>query len=157
MRVISGGQTGVDRAALDAARAAGIDIGGWCPRGRRAEDGRIPDSYPLHETPAATYAQRTRWNVRDADATLILAAGPLAGGTALTRQEAERLGRGLLVVDLDHLTGPEEIAAQAGRIRAWIEAEGLLVLNVAGPRESSAPGVYRRARDLLLRVFSPDS
>ena len=157
MRVISGGQTGVDRAALDAALTAGIDIGGWCPRGRRAEDGRIPDSYPLHETSTATYAQRTRWNVRDADATLILAAGPLTGGTALTRQEAERLKRPLLVVNLDHLTGPKEIAAQADRIRDWIEEGGLLVLNVAGPRESSAPGIYRRARDLLLRVFSPDS
>jgi hypothetical protein len=105
--------------------------------------------------PAATYAQRTRWNVRDADATLILTAGRLAGGTALTRQEAERLGRPLLVVDLEQVVNPKERAAEADRIRAWLEELGVLVLNVAGPRESSTPGIYRQAKDLLAQVLSP--
>ncbi len=145
----------MDRAALDAALAAGREIGGWCPSGRRAEDGCIPDQYPLHETPAATYAQRTRWNVRDSDATLILAAGPLVRGTALTRQEAERLGRPLLVINLERVVSPAEQAAAADRIRDWVEDLGVMVLNVAGPRESSTPGIYGRAKDLLAQVFSP--
>ncbi len=92
-KIVSGGQTGVDRAALDAALALGVPCGGWCPRGRRAEDGEIPARYPLRETPLPTYEQRTEWNVRDADGTLVLTRGPASGGTALTLALAERLGR----------------------------------------------------------------
>src|SRR5512134_3746342 len=99
-RVVSGGQTGVDRAALDAALALGLPCGGWCPRGRRAEDGAIPLHYPLRETPTARYPQRTEWNVRDSDGTLILTRGRPRGGTAYTISVARRLGRPLLVVDL---------------------------------------------------------
>ena len=83
-KIISGGQSGVDRAALDAALAAGLELGGWCPKGRRAEDGPIADRYPLNETDCESYATRTRWNVRDSDATLILCDAEPAGGTALT-------------------------------------------------------------------------
>lgn len=75
-QIISGGQTGVDRAGLDAALGLGIPCGGWCPRGRRALDGRIPDQYPLRETEARNYNRRTEWNIRDSDATLILNIGP---------------------------------------------------------------------------------
>jgi hypothetical protein len=147
-RVISGGQSGVDRAALDVAIELGVACGGWCPRGRRAEDGRIPGRYPLHETPSAGYAQRTGWNVRDADATLVLHRGRLRGGTALTVTLARRLSRPCLTVDLVCVPDPSAI-------RSWFEQEQVLVLNVAGPRESQAPGIGAQARALLRAVLAP--
>lgn len=147
MQIISGGQTGVDRAALDAARACGLPCGGWCPRGRRAEDGSIPADYPLCETPSVEYAVRTEWNVRDSDATLILTAGPLSGGTALTRAVADRLGKPCLIVDLDD---PPPVRTIAERLRT----PTIPVLNIAGPRESTVPGVYARARQFLEELFA---
>ncbi len=145
-RVVSGGQTGVDRAALDAALEAGLEIGGWCPAGRRAEDGRIPDRYPLQETPSAETAERTEWNVRDADGTLVIFAGPLRGGTELAVQVAHRLGKPLLVVDLARPTDPAEVTR-------WIAVFGIRTLNVGGPREGESPGIYRHAMPLLRGVF----
>jgi hypothetical protein len=147
-RLISGGQTGVDRAALDVALALGLPCGGWCPRGRRAEDGRIPDRYPLRETPSAAYSQRTEWNVRDADAVLVLFRGRLRGGTALTVALARRLGRPCLTVDLAGEPDPVAIAA-------WIAAHAVATLDVAGPRESQAPGIAAQARALLRAVLAP--
>ena len=149
-RVISGGQTGVDRAALDAARAAGLPIGGWCPAGRRAEDGLIDQAYPLHETPTSRYSERTCWNVRDSDATLILTRGDVTGGTALTARHARLLQRPLLVVDLNATASLAEAAEQ---IADWLDDAGLVVLNVAGPRESSRPGIYRAAWELLTAAW----
>jgi hypothetical protein len=146
LKVVSGGQTGVDRAALDAARAIGLPCGGWCPRGRRAEDGAIDVGYPLAETPSAAYAQRTEWNVRDSDATLVLTRGRARGGTALTIRLARRHGKALLVVDLSHDPSPEEAAR-------WIAVHRVGVLNVAGPRESQRPGIGLDARAYLERVF----
>src|SRR5215217_2323846 len=93
MKIVSGGQTGVDRAALDVALELGIECGGWCPAGRQAEDGPIDARYPLRETPSADPAQRTEWNVRDSDATLLLTTGAASPGTELTREVARRLGR----------------------------------------------------------------
>ena len=146
LEVVSGGQTGVDRATLDAALGLGLPCGGWCPRGRRAEDGPIHSRYPLRETPAADYSQRTEWNVRDSDGTLVLTLGRPSGGTAFTIAAARRLGRPLLVLDLHD--GPEPETA-----RHWIEAEGIAVLNVAGPRESQRPGIGEKARAFLERLF----
>ena len=134
----SGGQTGVDRAALDAALAAGVPVGGWCPRGRRAEDGPIPARYDLRETPSADYAERTTWNVRDADATLVLTQGDAADGTALTLAYAHTAGKPLLVVDLEAGPAPEDAAR-------WVRQHEVRVLNVAGPRERTVPGVYEQA------------
>jgi len=139
--VVSGGQTGADRGALDAALALGLPCGGWCPRGRRAEDGPIPDRYPLRETPAADYPQRTEWNVRDSDGTLILHAGRVDRGTALTVRLAERYRRPLLVREAAR-TRPEEI-------RAWLAAHAIRRLNVAGPRESRSPGLQAAVETLL--------
>lgn len=147
-RVVSGGQTGVDRAALDGALALGIPCGGWCPRGRRAEDGRIDMRYPLQETPSRDYAERTEWNVRDADGTLILTRGAPQGGTALTLEIARRLGRPALVLDL-------AAARNAGTVRDWLAREGIRVLNVAGPRESAAPGIHAEALSLIQMVLAP--
>lgn len=148
LSIVSGGQTGVDRAALDSALALGLAVGGWCPLGRRAEDGPIPGLYPLRETPTQDYGQRTEWNVRDSDATLILSRGRLTGGSARTAEHAHRLGRPLLTLDLDAAPDPA-LAAD------WVRRQGVRVLNVAGPRESGAPGIYAQALgwlETLLRL-----
>jgi hypothetical protein len=144
--VRSGGQSGVDRAALDAAMAVGLPVEGWCPRGRRAEDGRIADRYPLRETPSYRYAQRTAWNVRDSDGTLVLLFGEAAGGTKLTVEEAQRRGSPYHVQRLD--------AADAlPSVLRWLGKEDIRDLNVAGPRESEAPGIYDAAFTVLRRLF----
>lgn len=147
LRVVSGGQTGVDRAALDVALTLRLPCGGWCPRGRRAEDGPIDPRYPLRETPSRDYAERTEWNVRDSDATLILHHGPLMGGTALTLALARRHRRPVLAVDVG-------AKADAAAVQAWLRDLRPRVLNVAGPRESRAPGIQAEAARFLRRVLS---
>jgi len=146
-KVISGGQSGVDRGALDAARWLGIEHGGWCPRGRRSEDGPIPHLYQLRETNQADYSVRTERNVVEADGTLILYRGELSGGTELTRRLALRHQRPLLLMDLDEPLEP-------GDLRAWITDHGVRVLNVAGPRESSCPGITDEARRMVIGALS---
>ena len=146
-RIISGGQTGVDRAALDAAQDCGIASGGYCPQGRRAEDGAIPSHYPLTELPSADYATRTRRNADAADATLILTRGPLSGGSAYTARIARQLGKPLLVIDL-------AARPRVHTARAWLAAQAVCVLNVAGPRESKVPGIYQQAHRFLLRLLA---
>jgi hypothetical protein len=147
LTIVSGGQTGVDRGALDAAIALGIPHGGWCPRGRLAEDGAIPSRYKLTETDSPDYSIRTERNVLDSDATLILYRGELRGGTELTRQLAERHGKHCLVVDLDR-------PPHADEIRQWIVDIQPGTLNVAGPRESQSPGICARTTELLKRLFA---
>lgn len=154
-RVVSGGQSGVDRAALDAAIALGVPYGGWCPLGGWAED--MPDPpgvlalYPqLAPTPLADPQQRTRWNVRDSDATLILTApGAISAGTALALATVFELDRELAVLDaLD----PGEALDDA---RAMLDAlPARAALNVVGPRESEAPGIYEAAVALLAGLFA---
>ena len=146
MKIVSGGQTGVDRGALDAAIGAGIAHGGWCPRGRLAEDGRIPDRYELLETDSPDYATRTQQNVVDSDATLILFRGRLSGGSELTRRLAKKHGRPHFVVDMDD-------APQTEEIRRWLLAHRVEVLNVAGPRESQHPGIAALAREFVGRLI----
>jgi len=155
-KLVSGGQTGADRAALDVAIRLGTPYGGWCPRGGRAED--LPDppgllrTYPeLVETPTTDSAVRTEWNVRDSDATLLLTdrPGSLSGGSALSRDLATRLGRPVLVIS----TG------DADAVRTWLrelreQSAQPLVLNVAGPRESKEPGLYAAASRLLEQVLA---
>jgi len=148
--IISGAQTGVDRAALDAAIACGLDYGGAVPRGRLAEDGPVDRRYGcLTELDTGDYAARTEHNVRDADATLILCPGHPEGGTALTERLARRLRKPVLVVDIER--EPDSVAVK--RMRAWIEENNPSVLNVAGPRESRFPGVYARTRAILEKLF----
>jgi hypothetical protein len=135
-RIVSGGQTGIDRGALDAALAAGFACGGWCPAGRRAEDGRIPPAYPLRALRRGGYPARTVRNLLDGDGTLILFRGELDGGTELTRAECERRGRPWLAIDaLDH--EPPQAASLAA---AFVAAHRIATLNVAGPRASKWPG-----------------
>ncbi len=145
-KIISGGQTGVDRAALDVAIELGIPCGGWCPQGRRSEDGVIPEQYPLQEAPTSNYADRTALNVRDSDGTLILAKAPLRGGTALTQKMADRYGRPSRVVD------PRDVASIAAVIE-WLKANRIKVLNVAGPRESLRQDVGHAAAQFLRRLL----
>lgn len=145
VRIVSGGQSGADRAALDWAIARGLAYGGWCPRGRRAEDGRIAQHYALEETPSRDYAQRTRWNVRDSDATLIVSrAASLTGGSAYTARCAERLGKPWLHAR----PGADDAAA----ILAFLDQNRVRTLNVAGPRASTEPGVYEYVLALLESV-----
>ncbi|HEX5038022.1 MAG TPA: putative molybdenum carrier protein [bacterium] len=148
-RILSGGQTGVDRAALDVARDFGLARGGWCPKGRKAEDGKIDAVYPLEETPSADYAQRTEWNVRDADGTLVLSWGKPDGGTALTLEIARRLEKPLLHFDLT-------VGIDPRRFEAWVDEEGIAALNVAGPRESREPGkIHATASGALRTLLAP--
>lgn len=133
-KIVSGGQTGADRAALDWAIEQGVLHGGWCPKGRRAEDGRLPDRYQLQETPSRSYRQRTAWNVRDSDATLIVTlTASLTGGSLLTQQCATRTNKPCL-----HLFPHPEWQDQ---LSAFVKRQRIGVLNVAGPRASSAPGI----------------
>jgi hypothetical protein len=143
--IISGGQTGADRAALDFAISRGIPHGGWCPLGRRAEDGVLDARYQMRETESRNYRQRTRRNVADSDATLILNLGELVDGSLATRQFAEQANKPVCVVALD----ADDLAAEVGRVRGWLAAHRIAVLNVAGPRESKRPGVYRQALAFL--------
>jgi len=144
-KIVSGGQTGADRAALDWAIANSIAHGGWCPRGRRAEDGRIAARYALKETPSAEYDQRTRWNVRDSDGTLIISrALHLTGGSAYTARCAERFGKPWLHV---HPGTQGERAA-----REFLERHRIRTLNVAGPRASGDPEIYSHVLGLLERL-----
>ena len=145
-KIVSGGQTGVDRAALDWALARGVPCGGWCPLGRWAEDGPIDVRYPLRETPGADPAQRTEWNIRDSDGTLIVTlARRMSGGTLLTAGLARRLARPLL-----HLAKADSPAAeQAESLRQFIGQHEIRVLNVAGPREAGEPGVGEFVAGLL--------
>ncbi|GAB4241493.1 MAG: hypothetical protein Kow00109_16930 [Acidobacteriota bacterium] len=144
--VISGGQTGVDRAALDAALKVRLPASGWCPRGRLSEEGPIPARYPLQETPSAEYGQRTAWNVQASDGTLLCCQGPPGGGTALTWELAIRSGKPLFIVDLDQ-------APPAASVWCWLQEMRIRVLNVAGPRESQRPGIYRAAFVYLCEVL----
>lgn len=132
-KIISGGQTGVDRAALDAAISAGIPHGGWMPAGRWAEDGIISTKYMLIETPSHEPAQRTEWNVRDSDATLVLGSNAASPGTALTIEMARKYRKPILVIYLEEFCCIDDVAT---KINAWIKCINCSVLNIAGPRAS---------------------
>ncbi len=144
-RIVSGGQTGVDRAALDAALARDFPCGGWCPHGRWSEDGPIPGRYPLRETDSPDPAERTEANVRDSDATVVIANGPPAGGTRLTAELALRLGRPLCRIDI----GRVDVAGAIELLAGFVEAQAVGVLNVAGPRRSQAPEAEEMTREIV--------
>lgn len=152
-KVVSGGQTGVDRATLDWACSHRIPHCGWCPQGRRASDGTLSLKYQLRETESAGYRQRTKLNVQDSDATLIFNMGELDGGSLQTLQFAERMAKPHLVVQLDQGI-PDELAA---RITEWLIADKFNTLNVAGPREEKRPGIYALTLSVLDRcTASPE-
>ena len=145
-KIISGGQTGVDRAALDVALEMGIPAGGYCPKGRKAEDGPIDPRYPLQELNSPHYPARTERNVLESDGTLIINEGPLEGGVALTLKMAKKYKKHFLIIH------PSKSLAVSEVIK-WLKSNPINVLNVAGPRESNSPGIYDKAFSLLLRLF----
>ena len=149
-KVISGGQTGVDRAGLDAAMAAGIPVGGFCPKGRTAEDGTIPDNYPLEELTSYRYYMRTEKNIVESDGTLIINKGHLTEGTKLAYDFTAKNGKPRLVIqlDADQVIHPELVIK-------WIKAQRITTLNIAGPRESKFPdGIHKEAYYYLEQVFT---
>jgi hypothetical protein len=146
-RIVSGGQTGVDRAALEAAAAFKLDYGGWCPKGRLAEDGAIPKQYAfLQETDSSNYSERTERNVQDSDGTLILYSQVLLGGTKLTLELAKMHKKPVFLVDLGSQVGAE-------RVVKWAATNNIHVLNCAGPRESECPGINEQSRRFLMEVI----
>jgi hypothetical protein len=149
--IVSGGQTGADRAALDWALAHGVPCSGWCPKGRKAEDGPIDLKYPVKETPSESYIQRTEWNVRDSDATILFSIEPtLTGGSLRTMEFARKHGK-------PHLHLCAENVTSADNLRAFFECHDVKVLNVAGPRASSEPEVGQFVMALLDGVLDvPD-
>ncbi len=149
-RIISGGQTGADRGALDAAIDLGIRHGGFCPKGRRAEDGTIPERYELEETESADYAERTRKNVEAADATVVFARGKPKGGSALTVSLAEAAHKPVLAIDRN----AESPFGACLLLDAFLTRVRPRVLNVAGTRESEAPGLAKDVREIMQRVLS---
>ena len=159
--IISGGQTGADRAALDFAIRQGIEHGGWCPHGRLAEDGVIAELYQLQETKSRRYDQRTKWNVRDADVTVLLTISPeLRGGTAMTARYATNIGKPWLHVcregeqsDNGKPRRSELIAESALQLRAFVAEHKACRINIAGPRASQEPEVGVFVRDVLTAVF----
>jgi hypothetical protein len=149
-RVISGAQTGVDRAALDAAIDASIPVDGFCIKGRRAEDGIIPETYPFLELETTQYSIRIEHNVVVSDGTLIINKGPLSHGTKLSYDFAVKNLMPCLIVQLD-----AEDKITPFQVVRWIEGQRIVTLNVTGPRESKIPeGIYKEAYSYLERLFS---
>jgi hypothetical protein len=152
--IISGGQTGADRAALDFAIEHGLAHSGWCPRGRLAEDGVIASRYELRETPSRRYAERTEWNVRDSNATIVFTiARAVSGGTSLTLACARRSGKPSLHLSRDSLAelhgDVEPEAAAASLLLAFLNEHDVQTLNIAGPRESQEPAIADFVRSVL--------
>lgn len=149
LTIVSGGQTGADRAALDWAIARVVPHGGWCPRDRKAEDGELAGIYQLQETESTNYRSRTARNVRESDATLIVNLGELEGGSLETLRIAERSRKPVRVIQMDAAPDQEVIED----LRAWLSVLRVQKLNIAGPRESKRPGIYLVTQTLLDRLF----
>lgn len=145
-KIISDGQTGVNRAALDIAIAFNIAHGGWCPKGRKAEDGVIANVYRLRETPTVDYSSRNAWNLRDSDGTLVVTAEgkPPMGGILLTMVKAEALGKPCAIFDVVNLE-----ARSVDAVAVWVKSHNVRTLNVVGPRASQFPHIYSLAYTAL--------
>jgi len=143
MKIISGGQTGVDRAALNVALDTGIECGGFCPKGRRSEDGIIPKKYPLAETKTDQYPERTELNIKTSDATLVLIDREADRGTALTISLCKLYHKSWIVIDLS-------IENKEQNLLQWIKENKINVLNVAGNRESFSPGIGKKTYEFLM-------
>ena len=141
-KIISGGQTGVDRAALDVALSRKMGCGGWCPEGRHADDGPISEKYPLIETARTDHTVRTENNVKFSDGTLLFYRERFEGGTAYAKEMAEHLNKPVLVIDVSN-------PPDAQIFKSWINDNKIRVIHIGGQRECSSPGIYARARLLI--------
>lgn len=144
VKIISGGQTGVDRAGLDAAMEIGLSVGGYVPKGRLSEDGQVPDKYPMTETGSKDYKSRTKRNVLESDGTLIINIGAMKSGTALTAKIARENNKPLMIIQFDQ-------DYKSGAVIDWLNENQIKILNIAGPRESKIPGIYEQAKMFLLK------
>ena len=148
-RIVSGGQTGADQAALDVAMELGIPHGGWVPKGRKTESGPLPAQYLLREMPTDSYAKRTEQNVMDSDGTLIISHGELSEGSDYTRMMAAKHGKPWIHIDADK----QSIDVAVEMIRTWISGNEIETLNVAGPPMSKDPLIYATAKMILKAVL----
>jgi len=155
MKIVSGAQTGVDRAALDAALESGVEAGGWCPEGRMAKDGIISEKYPVKELPKSGYRQRTKKNVIDSDGTVIIYFGrPFpSGGTEQTIVFCIKQRKPYLLIDAEELT----IERASKKIEKFIDQNTISVLNVAGPSADGVPRAYEYAKNVILSVLQSNS
>ena len=144
-KIISGGQTGADRAALDFAIEHNLPYGGWVPKGRKTEDGILPETYNLQEMPTGQYSKRTEKNILDSDGTLIVSHGLLTGGSALTRELTKQHRKPWIHIDLKTTPYPEA----ARMIREWVRRNEVKAMNVAGARGSKDPLIYQAVMELL--------
>jgi len=144
-KIISGGQTGADQGALDAAIKLGIPHGGWIPKGRPTENGKLPDKYKLKEMPTKSYPKRTEQNVIDSDGTLIITHGKLTGGSKLTQKVAKKHDRPCIHIDLNKTL----VFMASSEINSWIIENGIEVLNVAGSRASKDAEIYKDSFDIV--------
>jgi len=148
-KIVSGGQTGADRAALDWAIEHGVPHGGWCPNGRLAEDGSIDPRYRLQETPSSSYPQRTEWNVLDSDGTVVFSIAEfLTGGSKTTIELARKYRRPVL-----HLSKARGVLAAETEFRRFLEEQNIKALNVAGPKTSNEPQIGAFVREILEKVW----
>jgi hypothetical protein len=148
-KIVSGGQTGADRAALDVAIELGIPHGGWIPKGRKTEDGHLPAKYQLQEIATTEYPKRTEQNVKDSDGTLIISYGELSGGSDFTRKMAAKHRKPWLHID----ASKHPVEAAVVMIRTWISGNDIEILNVAGPRASKDPNIYTTTKTILTEVL----
>ena len=148
-KIVSGGQTGADRAALDSAIELGVPHGGWLPKGRKAEDGPLSMRYQLKELRSGGYPKRTEMNVLDSDGTLIFSHGKLSGGSKLTRTLARRFNRPLLHINLDRVPFQEAV----DQTKQWAADHSIRVLNVAGPRASEDSRIYQAVKEVIAGVW----
>ncbi|MCF6224820.1 MAG: putative molybdenum carrier protein [Xanthomonadales bacterium] len=153
LEIISGGQTGVDRAALDTAIRYDLPCGGWCPPGRLAEDGPLSNHYPLTELSSGGYPARTRRNVKDADGTLIIHGGVVGRGTGLTINTCKQLNKPMLILKLDNCDANSDFSKQQDSIKEFLQGQQIEILNVAGPRASGWLDGYALCRKILAPVF----
>ena len=148
-KIISGGQTGVDQGALDYALENSVPCGGWCPKGRLCENGKIPEKYPVRECESKEYPYRTEKNVIDSDGTLIIIKNSADRGTGLTKRLCEKHNKPIIIIDIIGSHGD-----QRESIQEWINTNNISVLNIAGNRESFSEGIQEKTKDLLLYLFS---
>ena len=149
-KIISGGQTGADQAGLDVAIELGIPHGGWIPKGRKTEKGILPAKYKLTEMNSTSYPKRTEKNVLDSNGTVIFTTGSLTGGSALTRQFANKHNRSVLHINFAKMP----IEEAAATVSTWIESQNIEVLNVAGSRASKNHNIYQNTKTVLEQVIS---